>query len=250
MLRLRNPHSILAAIACRPHDVPSVWLPAAPRGTWAEVSSAAERAGIPRYQAVSRREAGPQPDRRGSAGEALVRPKPLLSLEAFVQHSCQHLQPGACWLALEELQDPHNIGAILRSAAFFQVRGVLLTRERTAPLSETVYDVASGGMEWLPICQVVNLASSVRVLKAHGLWVVGMAEQGPRPLTTLPVDRPWLVIIGNEEHGLRRLTRDLCDELCHLPAAGPLRSLNASVAAGVTLALLQQRHPGNQPSHP
>jgi 23S rRNA (guanosine2251-2'-O)-methyltransferase len=152
---------------------------------------------------------------------------------------CPVVRAPAVWLALDCLQDPHNVGAVFRTAAFFGIRGVVLTKDRSAPMSSTVYDVASGGVEQVPFVQTPNLAAALKAAKAAGVWVLGSSEHAERDVTQIPRDRPWLLVIGNEEHGLRRLSQELCDDVCRITPRGPLGSLNASVAAGVLMATLR-----------
>lgn len=239
-LSLKNPHSVLAALASRPHDVLEVrLLPHRPSDAWGQVAEQARAAGIP----VRTEMADPAANRgskfakheRTSAASATVRER----TEFPVEQQWTNLEPPfGVWLALDCLQDPHNVGAIFRSAAFFGIRGVILTKDRSAPLTGTVYDVASGGMESVPFTQVSNLASTLKAAKAAGLWILGSSEHAPRDVQEIPRDRPWLVVIGNEEQGLRRLTLDLCDDVCRITPKGDVGSLNASVAAGVMMALL------------
>jgi len=182
-------------------------------------------------------------DRRGNKSErqgaasALVRDHAGTMLESL--WSDPGPQPGELWLALDCLQDPHNVGAVFRSAAFFGIRGILLTKDRSAPMSSTVYDVASGGVEYVPFVQVANLAAALKAVKEAGIWVLGSSEHAERDVRQIPRDRPWLLVIGNEEHGLRRLSLDLCDDVCRVTPQGSLGSLNASVAAGVLMATLR-----------
>lgn len=142
------------------------------------------------------------------------------------------------WLALDCLQDPHNVGAIFRTAAFFGVRGILLTKDRSAPMTPTVYDVAAGGVESVPFCIVPNLARSLEIAKKAGLWLLGTSEHEVTSYVDILPDRPWLLVIGNEEKGLRRLTLDNCDVVCGIPPQGDVTSLNASVAAAIMIARL------------
>ena len=140
------------------------------------------------------------------------------------------------WLALDCLQDPHNVGTIFRTAAFFGVRGLLLTKDRSAPMTPTVYDVAAGGVESVPFCLVPNLARSLEVAKKAGLWLLGTSEHEGTSYTDILPDRPWLLVIGNEEKGLRHLTLNNCDVVCGIPSAGDVTSLNASVAAAILIS--------------
>lgn len=142
------------------------------------------------------------------------------------------------WLALDQIQDPHNVGAIFRTAAFFGVKGIVITKDRSAPLSATVYDVASGGVECVPFAQPPNLSRALQQAKDAGVWVLGTSEHAERDLCEVDRDRPWLLVLGNEEKGLRRLTSEHCDELCRITPRGEIGSLNVSVAAGILISTL------------
>jgi 23S rRNA (guanosine2251-2'-O)-methyltransferase len=168
---------------------------------------------------------------------AFVRPRPSLELEELFSSSVKR----GIWLALDCLQDPHNVGAIFRAAAFFGVQGIVLTEDRSAPLSSVVYDVASGGMEAVPFSVQTNLRRSLDVAKKHDLWVLGSSEHAKQNVAQIDRDRRWLLVVGNEEKGMRRLTTEHCDELCTIPCASEVvTSLNASVATGILLSHLTQ----------
>ena len=143
------------------------------------------------------------------------------------------------WLALDCLQDPQNIGAIFRSAAFFGAKGVLFTTERSAPMTGTVYDISSGGVEAVPFVPVINLQRAFEKAKEAGLWILGTSEHTKESLFKLKNDRPWLLVIGNEEKGIRQLTEKSCDMMCTIPSKGSVvTSLNVSVATGIVLGHL------------
>lgn len=243
-LVLRNPHSVRAALEARPHDVLEVRLPPTkPSEMWASVAELAHSKGIAirtdlTEQRPLKSHRGGKEDKheRTGAASAMVRERPDVSLEQL--WTGVQTAPLGVWLAFDCLQDPHNVGAIFRSAAFFGIRGVCLMKDRSAPLTATVYDVSSGGMEYVPFAQVANLAQALKSAKDAGLWILGSSEHAALTMERIPRDRPWLVVIGNEEHGLRRLTLELCDETCRIAARGPIASLNASVAAGVLMATL------------
>ena len=146
---------------------------------------------------------------------------------------------GGLWLALDAIQDPHNVGSIFRTAAFFGVRGVVMTADRAAPLSAVVYDVASGGVEAVPFAVETNLRRALEAAKAAGLWILGSSEHAERGVDAVARDRPWLLVLGNEEGGLRRLTLETCDEVCRIaPGGDAVTSLNVAVAAGILIAAL------------
>lgn len=235
-LTLRNPHSVLATLDARPLDVLEVRLPPeAGSKAWHEVAEHARALGV-RVRGLGE----PSGRRDGRAGgragaEADIRPRrpePLADLFAGASS-------GDRWVALDGVQDPHNVGAIFRTAAFFGVRGVVTTADRAAPLTAVVYDVASGGVEAVPHSVETNLRRALDAAKAAGVWVLGTSEHAAAPLDATPRDRPWLIVLGNEETGLRRLILESCDAVCAVPPRGDVvTSLNVSVAAGILLATL------------
>ena len=150
---------------------------------------------------------------RVSAAVAVVRKRQGVSLDELFAPA---VESRGTWLALDRLQDPHNVGAIFRSASFFGVRGVVLTRNQSAPLSGTVYDVASGGIEYVPFSVVSNLARALEQSRQSNLWVLGTSERAEEDLAEVDRERNWLVVIGNEEKGLRRLTLKNCFSLFFL----------------------------------
>ena len=241
-LTLRNPHSVLAALASRPQDVLEVRLPAGkPSPSWNEVATAARQHQIPIHTEL----AAPPPRNKSQGkfermGGAQAQVREPASRDAASLWTTDQVSTGGLWLALDCLQDPHNVGAIFRTSAFFGVRGILLTRDRSAPISGTVLDVASGGVEVVPFAQVSNLAAALKQAKEAGLWLLGSSEHAAKDIQEIPLDRPWLLVIGNEEQGLRRLTLDLCDESCSITPHHQLTSLNAAVAAGILISKLTQ----------
>jgi 23S rRNA (guanosine2251-2'-O)-methyltransferase len=240
-LSLRNPHSVLEAIRLRPGEVVDVRLTArSPQDAWQDVADAARAAKIPvrvlpPQAGELRRKHGDDKDGRTSGTHALVQERPAVDLRDLFAGARE--RPGV-WLALDQVQDPHNLGAVFRSAAFFGIRGIVLTKHKSAPMTATVYDVASGGVEHVPFSIEINLRQSIDRAKEAGLWVLGTSEHAEQRVWEIGRDRSWLVVLGNEESGLRRLTTANCDELCSIPTLGGIGSLNVSVAAGVLMAAL------------
>ena len=138
-------------------------------------------------------------------------------------------------LVLDGVQDPHNLGACLRTADAAGAIAVIVPRDRAAGLTPTVRKVASGAAEAMPLIQVVNLARTLRWLKERDVWVVGADDQAPKSVFEAPLTGPLALVLGAEGAGLRRLTRENCDLLVGIPMAGTVESLNVSVAAGVLL---------------
>jgi 23S rRNA (guanosine2251-2'-O)-methyltransferase len=144
------------------------------------------------------------------------------------------------WLALDQVQDPQNLGALFRLAGFFGVRGILLTKDRSAPVNATVCDVAAGGAEHVPFSVVANLAQSLEKAQENSIWVLGTCERADVSIYTVARDRHWMLVLGNEGSGLRRLTRERCDQLVSLPPFGPVPSLNVATAAAACLAVMSR----------
>lgn len=139
------------------------------------------------------------------------------------------------FLVLDHVQDPHNLGACLRSADATGVHGVIITRDNAVGLTPTVCKVASGAAETVPLYIVTNLARTLRWLKSQGLWIVGSAGTASQLFYATDFTLPTAIVMGAEGKGLRRLTQEQCDVLVHLPMLGKVESLNVSVATGVLL---------------
>jgi 23S rRNA (guanosine2251-2'-O)-methyltransferase len=148
-------------------------------------------------------------------------------------------------LVLDGVQDPHNLGACLRTADAAGVTAVIVPRDRAAGLSPIVRKVASGAAETVPLFQIVNLARTLKQLQERNIWVVGTDDEGDRTLYDLDLKGPLALVLGAEGAGLRRLTKENCDVLAKIPMAGAVESLNVSVATGVALyEAVRQRRSG------
>ncbi|HEY6643412.1 23S rRNA (guanosine(2251)-2'-O)-methyltransferase RlmB [Povalibacter sp.] len=146
-------------------------------------------------------------------------------------------------LVLDGVQDPHNLGACLRTADAAGVTAVIVPRDRASGLTPVVRKVASGAAETVPLIQVVNLARTLRWLKDRQVWIVGTDDEAPKSLYETDLKGPLAIVLGAEGPGLRRLTRENCDALIGIPMQGVVESLNVSVATGVVLyeAMRQRR---------
>lgn len=132
----------------------------------------------------------------------------------------------------DEIEDPHNLGAIIRTAEAAGADGIIIPKRRSASLNSTVFKTSAGAASWLPVARVSNIVSAVETLKANGVWIYG-TDAGGKDYTSTDLTGNTALIIGSEGFGISRLLKDKCDFLVSLPMNGKIASLNASVAAGI-----------------
>jgi 23S rRNA (guanosine2251-2'-O)-methyltransferase len=163
--------------------------------------------------------------------------------ETRLEEALESARGAPLLLVLDGVQDPHNLGACLRSADAAGVAAVIAPRDRAAGLTPVVRKVAAGAAESVPFVSVVNLARTLRELKDRGLWLVGTADDADKTIFEADLTGPTAIVMGSEGEGMRRLTRECCDQLVSIPMAGSVESLNVSVATGVVLyeAVRQRR---------
>ncbi len=143
--------------------------------------------------------------------------------------------PTPLFLVLDGVTDPHNLGACLRNADAAGVAAVIVPKDKSAPLTATVSKVACGAAETVPLVRVTNLARTMRELQQKGVWFVGTAGEATHDIYQANLSGPLAIVMGAEGDGMRRLTRETCDDLIKIPMAGSVSSLNVSVAAGICL---------------
>lgn len=138
-------------------------------------------------------------------------------------------------LILDGIQDPHNLGACLRSADGAGVHAVIAPKDRAVSITDTVREIASGAAESVPFIQVTNLARTMEKLKELGIWIVGTSDSAEQSIYEINLKGPLAIVVGSEGKGIRRLTTDNCDFLTFIPMRGRVECLNVSVATGVCL---------------
>jgi 23S rRNA (guanosine2251-2'-O)-methyltransferase len=155
--------------------------------------------------------------------------------ESDLKQAVETLSGTPLLLVLDNVQDPHNLGACLRTADATGVQGVIITKDNATGITPTVCKVASGAAETVPVYQVTNLSRTLRWLKDQGIWIMGAAGSANQTVYQTDLTMPLAVVVGAEGKGLRRLTQEQCDFLVKLPMLGQVESLNLSVATGVLL---------------
>lgn len=153
------------------------------------------------------------------------------------------INPSTALVLLGEIQDPQNVGAIIRSAAAFGVAGVLIPEHNQAPVTGLVVKISAGMAFRVPLVAIGNVNTTVRDLKERGFWVYGMDETATHPLNKEVFDAPTLFILGNESTGIREHTRELCDILVSIPMNPQCESLNVAASTAVTLYAWSSQHP-------
>jgi len=228
-------HAVLAVLRRNPAQIEGVWLKSGREDArLAEVEREARASMVPVYRVE--REALEQmaPGARHQGVVARLREpetRPDQSFDDFLES----LPPQALLLVLDGVQDPHNLGACLRSAEAAGANAVLTPRDNAAPLSAVARKAASGAAESVPLFRVPNLARALRSLKSRNVWLIGATHDADETLYTADLTGPTALVLGGEGKGLRRLTREHCDLLVRIPMAGSVSSLNVSVAAGICL---------------
>jgi 23S rRNA (guanosine2251-2'-O)-methyltransferase len=148
----------------------------------------------------------------------------------------------AFYVMLDGLEDPQNLGAIIRTADASGVHGIVIPQRRAVGLTGTVAKTSAGAIEYVPVARVVNLNNAIKTLKENNVWVIGIDQDGKRTFAEIDFKLPTAIVIGGEGKGISRLVKENCDEVASIPMKGKISSLNASVAAAVTMyEVLRQR---------
>jgi len=236
-------HAVRAAVRYDPGRVTEVWLERGRRdGRAQQLQQALQALDVPIHR-VSRQELEQLCGERTHQGVAIAYSGAQPESEEGLWALLDDLKRAPFLLILDQVQDPHNLGACLRSAEAAGVHAVIAPRDNTVGLTPTVHKVASGAAGTMPFFQVTNLARVLRQLQQRGIWLISAAGEAEVALYEADLTGPAAIVMGAEDTGLRRLTREHCDLLVRIPMFGQVESLNVSVATGVLLfEALRQRH--------
>lgn len=172
---------------------------------------------------------------------AYISEKETVSLSGLVELAFQ-ADPQPTLVLLDEIQDPHNMGAIIRSAEVLGIQGLIIPKHRSAPLNETVAKCSAGAIEILPVAWVTNLAQAIEELKEAKFWIVGVDMDGEKKCHEFDFNMPTALVIGGEEKGIRPIVKKACDFTVCIPMKGQIQSLNASTASAVVFyEILRQK---------
>jgi len=175
---------------------------------------------------------------------AIAAARPPATLEDVLERANASKDQRGLIVLLDGVEDPHNLGAIIRTALAAGAHGIVIPERRAAGLTDTVARASAGALAHLAIAKVTNLARTMEELKEAGYWLVGLDENGEKRYTEVDYTSPTGIVMGGEGKGLHELTRKRCDFVVSLPTTGPVKSLNVSVATGVVLfEALRQRYP-------
>ena len=207
-----------------------------------QIQQLARRLGVPVKEIDRQRffELSADPNAQGVL--AVGATKHYIDLDALLNIAAEKQEPPFL-LVLDEIEDPHNVGALIRTAECAGVHGVILPKHHAATINETVAKTSAGASLHLPAVKVTNIASTLEELRSQGIWIVGTDMQGEKAYDEMDYRGAIAIVVGNEGKGIRRLVKEKCDFLVKIPMYGKISSLNASVAGGLVLfAAARGRH--------
>ncbi|MCK9606765.1 MAG: 23S rRNA (guanosine(2251)-2'-O)-methyltransferase RlmB [Methylomonas sp.] len=238
-------HAVQAALEYSPQKIKQAWVDQQRQDArLKQVSDDLFALGI-RPEKTERKKLDRMADGKNHQGIVVAVELPAMHSEDQLKQAVEALAEPAFYLVLDQVQDPHNLGACLRTADAVGAHGIILTKDNAAGITPTVCKVASGAAETVPVYQVTNLARVLRWLKEQNIWIMGAAGEAEQTIYDMKLDMPLALVMGTEGTGMRHLTRQHCDFLVKIPMAGQVESLNVSVAAGVMLyEVFRQKHAG------
>ncbi|MCI0706377.1 MAG: 23S rRNA (guanosine(2251)-2'-O)-methyltransferase RlmB [Ignavibacteriae bacterium] len=207
-----------------------------------KIRALAKQHGVPVSEADKQKFRGYADESTTQGVIAFLAQAPFAELEDLLAAAKQKNEP-AFLLILDELEDPHNVGALIRTAECAGVHGVIVPKHHSASIGETVAKTSAGASLHVPIARVSNIVQAMEELKENGVWIIGTAMEGDRTYYEADYKGPIAIVVGNEGKGIRRLVKEKCDFLVKIPLYGKIESLNASVAGALVMfeAVRQQK---------
>ncbi|MFA4890295.1 MAG: 23S rRNA (guanosine(2251)-2'-O)-methyltransferase RlmB [Candidatus Paceibacterota bacterium] len=239
-------HAVAEALKRAPKALRKIFLSSPSKGGQAgadaNLKELIRQSGVPTVPLASGREL-----RDISGSEAHQGVIGLISLKGLMRQYDEFagglsISPNTALVLLDEIQDPHNVGAIIRSAAAFGISGVLIPEHNQAPITSAVVKVSAGMAFSIPLVSIGNINGTVRDLKKRGFWVLGLDGNAKKSIADESFDTPTLFILGNEAKGIRQKTRELCDALVSIPIDPKCESLNVAASAAVALYAWSAKH--------
>jgi 23S rRNA (guanosine2251-2'-O)-methyltransferase len=173
---------------------------------------------------------------------AILPSRQLVDLNQMLDLPRTRSEPGLIVIC-DQIEDPHNLGAVIRTAECAGVHGVVIPKHHAAPLTAAVAKASAGAIEHMHLAEVTNIVNTLERLKEEGYWIVGLAVDGEKTYTEVDFTLPTGIVVGNEGRGIRRLVREHCDHLVRIPLYGRITSLNASVSGALAMyEAVRQRH--------
>lgn len=194
----------------------------------------AEQRGVPVLESAKEHFRGHAPEALTQGVLAFAPERPAADLESILSTIRDGNETGFL-LILDQIEDPQNLGAMIRTAECAGVHGVIIPKHHASPVNSTVVKVSAGATEHMPVAEVTNIVRAIEELKEAGFWIVGLASDGEKMYNEVDYSVPVALVVGNEGRGIRRLVKEHCDHLIRIPIFGRVASLNASVAAALGL---------------
>lgn len=228
-------HAVQAALEFSPQKIQRAWIDGQRQDARLKqvIDELAALGIVP--EKIDRKKMDRMADGKNHQGIVAAVELPAMRGEDQLKNDVEALTAMPFYLVLDQVQDPHNLGACLRTADAVGVQGIIVTKDNAAGITPTVCKVASGAAETVPVYQVTNLARTLRWLKEQNIWIMGAAGEAEQTVFEMELDMPLAIVMGAEGGGMRHLTRQHCDFLVKIPMAGQVESLNVSVAAGVLM---------------
>ena len=234
-------HALKEALRHRPEAVEKVFL--SPQMEDADLRALISKAGVRQGTFDPKSPMGIGKDASHQGVIASISPQKLMvPYRSFAD--ALSVGPDTALVLLDELQDPHNVGAIIRSAAAFGISGVLIPEHNQSQVTGSVVKVSAGMVFRVPLVSVGNVNTVLRDLKERGFWIYGLEGESPKSITEEKFDAPALFVVGNEAKGIRLKTKELCDVLLSIPIDPRCESLNAAASSAVALYAWSTGHPG------